>query len=64
MDLKPEKVPIKSWRIQTQIIHINACKLIWFNCYQPTDPQTVTFDDGELFEILSEIKNDNGQEYV
>ena len=46
MNIKKEKIPSKSWRIQAQVLHVNAYKLIWFNCYFPTDPRTLQYDDG------------------
>ena len=55
MDIKKEKIPSKSWRIQSQILHMNSYKVIWFNCYFHTDPQTFQYDDGELMEVLNEI---------
>ena len=55
-DLKAEKVSTKSWRIQTQIITIRKYRLIWINCYFPTDPQTVVFNSEELLEVLDEIE--------
>ena len=36
---------------------MNTYRIIWFNCYFPTDPQTVQYDDGELKEVLNEIEN-------
>ena len=56
LDIKKEKIPSKSWRIQSQIVHIRNYKVIWFNCYFPTDPQTVQYDDGELVEVLNELE--------
>ena len=52
-----ERIPTKHWRLQAQILHINSYKIIWFNCYSPTDPQTLQFDDQELSIVLDEIEN-------
>jgi hypothetical protein len=57
LEIKKEKIPTTSWRIQSQILHMNTYRIIWFNCYFPTDPQTVQYDDGELKEVLNEIEN-------
>ena len=57
MNIKKEKIPSKSWRIQAQVLHVNAYKLIWFNCYFPTDPRTLQYDDGELTQVLEEIES-------
>ena len=29
----------------------------WINCYFPTDPQTLQFDDQELLTVLEELEN-------
>ena len=57
LKIKKEKIPTKSWRIQSQILHMNTYKLIWFNCYFPTDPQILQYNDEELNEVLNEIEN-------
>ena len=57
LDMKKEKITTKHWRIQAQILHFNAYKLIWINCYFPTDPRTLQFDDGELLAVQNEIEN-------
>ena len=50
------ELPISS-RIQAQILHFGGYKLIWINCYFPTDPQTVQFDDNELVAAQNEIES-------
>ena len=57
MNMKKEKISSQSWRIQAQVLHIEAYKLIWLNCYFPTDPQTIQYDDSELLEVLDEIES-------
>ena len=57
LDVKKEKISSKSWRIQAEVLHMNTYKLIWFNCYFPTDPQTLQYDDSELVQVLNEIEN-------
>ena len=57
LDIKKERIPTKHWRLQAQILHINTYKIIWFNCYFPTDPQSLQFDDQELSIVLDEIEN-------
>ena len=56
IDIKKKKIPSKRWRIQSQILHMNSYKVIWFNCYFPTYLQTFQYDDGELMEVLNEIE--------
>ena len=55
LDIKKEKIPTKHWRLQAQILHFNSYKLIWLNCYFPTDPQTLQFDDEELLVVQNGI---------
>ena len=57
LNIRKERIPTKSWRLQAQILHINEYKIIWFNCYFPTDSQTIQFDDEELSTVLNEIEN-------
>ena len=57
LDIRIERISTKNWRIQAQILHINAHKIIWLNCYFPTDPQTLVFDDNELSTVLNDIEN-------
>ena len=56
MNFKKEKISSQSWRIQAQVLHIDTYKLIWLNCYFPTDPQTLEYDDSELVGVLDEIE--------
>ena len=57
LNIKKERIQTKSWRLQTQILHFDHYKIIWFNCYMPTDPQTLLYDEAELLPILIEIEN-------
>ena len=57
LNIRKERIPTKNWRLQGQILEINAHKIIWLNCYFPTDPQTVVFNDEELSAVLNEIEN-------
>ena len=54
--IKKERIKTNSWRLQAQILHINDYRLIWFNCYMPTDPQTIQYNDVELISVLTEIE--------
>lgn len=56
LNIKKEKITSKSWRIQAQVLHIHDYKLVWLNCYFPTDPQTLQYDDSELLGVLGEIE--------
>ena len=57
LDVKKERIKTKSWRIQAQILHIENYRLLWINCYLPTDPQTIQYNDVELPVVLTEIEN-------
>ena len=38
LNIKKERIKTKSWRVQAQILHIENYRLMWINCYLPTDP--------------------------
>ena len=57
LNIKKEKIPTKHWRLQAQVLHISDYRLIWINCYFPTDLQTMHFDDQELVSVLDELEN-------
>ena len=57
LDIKKEKIPTNHWRLQAQVLHISDYKLMWINCYFPTDPHTLQFDDQELISVLDELEN-------
>lgn len=56
-NIKKERIKTKSWRLQAQVLHIEEYKILWFNCYMPTDPQTIMYDEVELQPVLAEIEN-------
>ena len=57
LNVKKERISTNYWRIQAQILHFDGYKLMWINCYFPTDPQTVQFNDDELLAAQNEIEN-------
>ena len=57
LDIKKERLKTKSWRLQAQILHIADYRIICFNCYFPTEPHIVQYDDAELFTVLTEIES-------
>ena len=57
LDIKKEKIPTKHWRNQAQILHLDSYRIIWINCYFPTDPQILRFNDQELSKVLEDIEN-------
>ena len=48
LDIKKERIKTKNWRLQAQILHVGNYKLMWINCYCPTDPQTIQYDNIDL----------------
>ena len=56
LDIKKNRIKTRSWRLQAQILNIGDYRIIWFNCYFPTDPQTIQYDDTELFPLLNEVE--------
>ena len=57
LNFKPEKIVTRSWRIQAQILHFKVYRIIWINCYFPTDSLSVVNNDQELMDVLGEIEN-------
>ena len=51
-NVKKERIFCDNWRVQAQILHVKKYKLLWLNCYLPTDPQSQQFDESELLETL------------
>ena len=51
------RISTKLFRVQAQVIHFPSTHLLWINCYFPTDPQTIQFDNVDLSEVLSEIES-------
>ena len=54
--VKQEKIVTGSWRIQGQILHFGDLRLLWVNVYFPTDPRICNFDEAELLNVQSELK--------
>ena len=57
IDMKKERVKTKSWRLQAQVLHIENYRLLWINCYFPTDPRTLIYKGEELPQVLEEIEH-------
>ena len=51
-----QRIKTESFRIQAQVLSLPRTKLLWINCYMPTDPQTIQYDSQELLIVLSEIE--------
>ena len=50
-DVSPE-----SWRLQALILNINSTKILLINSYFPVDPQINNYDESELSETLSYVR--------
>ena len=57
LETKKKRIQTKTWRLQAQVLHIKQYKLMWINCYFPTDPQTLQFNDDELEAVLKEVED-------
>ena len=57
LDIIKEKIFTINWRLQAQILHIETYRLLWINCYFPTDPKSLNYDNEELNSVLEEIEN-------
>ena len=57
INIKKEKIPSRSWRIQAQVLHIASYRILWINCYFPTDNFAVICNDKELGETLDALEN-------
>ena len=56
LSVKKEKIATHHWRLQAQILHFKTYKIMWINCYFPTDSLTIVYSDQELIEVLAEIE--------
>ena len=55
---KMDKILVKTWRIQAQIIHLMTYKILWINSYLPTDPGpgAAAWDETELVTTLAQVE--------
>ena len=51
------RIQTKNWRLQAQILHFDQYKIMWVNCYFPTDPQSLQYNDSDLELVLNEVEN-------
>ena len=43
-------------RVQAQVLQLPTSRVLWLNTYLPPDPQLQHYDDGELQEVLEEVR--------
>ena len=54
--VKRQRMQVQSWRIQAQILHFGAWRLLWVNCYFPCDPKVLNFNEAELLVVQGELE--------
>ena len=58
VQVKKDRVPTQSYRVQAQILHLPTSRVLWLNTYLPPDPQIIgEYDDSVLREVLSETES-------
>ena len=58
LSVKHERCVTKGWRVQAQVLHLPAGKILWINSYLPTDPGPVAaWDETELVTSLAEVES-------
>ena len=56
-EVRRQVVPNGGWRLQAQILHFDDWKILWVNCYFPTDPRIINFDEEELLAVQAELES-------
>ena len=56
-EVRRQAVPTGGWRLQAQILHFDEWKILWVNCYFPTDPRIINFDEAELLAVQAELES-------
>ena len=56
-DVKKVRVSTSGFRVQAQVLELPTSRVLWLNTYLPTDPKLQQYDDGELQEVLEEVRN-------
>ena len=56
-NIKKSRVKTTGFRVQAQVLELPNSRVLWLNTYLPTDPQLQHYDDGELQEVLEEVRN-------
>ena len=54
--IKTVRLPTKNFILQAQLLYFPNRVLLWINAYFPTDPQTISFNDEELSNLLQEAE--------
>ena len=54
--IKKVRVSTTGFRVQAQVLELPNSKVLWLNTYLPPDPQLQHYDDGELQEVLEEVR--------
>ena len=56
INVNKKRIKTESFRIQAQVMKFTRTNILWINCYMPTDPQTIQYDNQELLTVLSEVE--------
>ena len=55
-EIKKVRVSTNGLRLQAQVLELATTRVLLLNTYFPTDPKQQHYDDGELQEVLEEIR--------
>ena len=55
--VKKVRVGTTGFRVQAQVLEMPTSRILWINTYFPTDPQLQQYDDGELQELLEQVRD-------
>ena len=56
-NVRKQRIGTSSWRLQAQILHFGEYKPLNIDAYFPTGHQTINYDETELLEVMTKIKN-------
>ena len=55
--MRKVRVGTTGFRVQAQVLEMPTSRVLWINTYLPTDPQLQHYDDGELQEVLEQVRD-------
>ena len=55
--VKRDRLLPQGWRLQAQVLHLPAARILWINSYLPTDPgPSASWDEAELVSCLAQVE--------
>ena len=58
VNVKHDRIVTNGWRVQAQVLHLPAGRILWINTYFPTDPGPVAdWDETELVTCLAQVES-------